>query len=42
MARYSDEFKEQMLRKMMPPDPVSIPQLSRESGVSEPTLYIWQ
>ncbi|MCP5058593.1 MAG: transposase [bacterium] len=40
--RYSDEFKEAIMRKMMPPHPVSIPQLSRDTGVSDVTLYKWR
>ena len=42
MPRYSEEFKEQMVRKMMPPNAQSVAQISRESGVSEPTLYTWR
>jgi len=39
MARYSDEFKEQVVRKMMPPNAQSVAQVHRETGISEPTLY---
>ena len=42
MPRYSEEFKEQMVRKMMPPNAQSVAQISRESSVSEPTLYTWR
>ncbi len=42
MPVYSPEFKEQMVRKLMPPEARSVAQLSRESGVSEPTLYAWK
>ena len=42
MARYSEEFKEQAVRKMMPPNAQSIAQISRATGVSEPTLYTWR
>lgn len=40
--RYSEEFKEATIKKMMPPHPVSIPQLSRDTGVSDVTLYKWR
>ena len=42
MPRYSEEFKDQMVRKMMPPNAQSVAQIHRESGVSEPTLYNWR
>jgi transposase-like protein len=42
MPRYSDEFKEQIVRKMMPPNALSVAQVSRETGVSEPALYHWR
>ena len=37
--RYSQERKEAVLRKMMPPHNRSISQLAKEEGISEPTLY---
>jgi len=42
MARYSEEFKEQAVGKMMPPHATSVAQVSRETGVSEQTLYNWR
>lgn len=42
MRRYSDEFREQTVRKMMAPQAKSVAQVSRETGVSEPTLYHWR
>jgi transposase len=42
MARYSEEFKEKIVQKMMPPNAMSVAQLHRETGVSEPTLYSWR
>jgi len=42
MAKYSNEFKEQTVRKMMPPNAMSVAQVSRETGVSEQTLYHWR
>jgi transposase len=40
--RYSDEFKESVIKKMMPPNPKSISQLRSETGVSDVTLYKWR
>ena len=42
MPRYSDDFKEQIVRKMMPPNAQSVAQLSRDSGASKQTLYNWR
>ena len=42
MPRYNDEFKEQTVRKMMPPNAQFVAQVSRETGVAEPTLYNWR
>ena len=41
MSRYSEEFKEQVVRKMMPPGAKSVAQVHRATGISEPTLYAW-
>jgi len=38
MPRYEKEYKEQTVKKMMPPNAVSVAQLSRDTGVSEATL----
>ncbi|TKB05461.1 transposase, partial [Desulforhopalus sp. IMCC35007] len=40
--RYSDKFKESVIKKMMPPNPKSIRQLCGETGVSDVTLYKWR
>ena len=40
--KYSQERKEAVLRKMMPPHNRSIRQLAKEEGISEPTLYNWR
>ena len=40
--RYSEEFKEAIIKKMMPPHPVSVSQLCRDTGVSDVTLYKWR
>lgn len=42
MASYSRELKEQIVRKMMPPNPQSVASVSRETGISAPTLYAWK
>lgn len=39
---YSPERREAVLKKMLPPDQRSIPELAREEGISEPTLYAWR
>ncbi len=39
MPRYTQEFKDQMVGKLMPPNAQSVAQVSRDTGVSEPTLY---
>ncbi len=40
--RYSEEFKESVIKKMMPPKPVSVRQLCNDTGVSDVTLYKWR
>ncbi|MDB2384552.1 IS3 family transposase [Endozoicomonas sp.] len=42
MARYSDEFKESVIQKMMPPNNVSVSELVRDTGISDVTLYTWR
>lgn len=42
MKRYSPEFKEAVIRKMMPPANVPIMRLAEESGVSYVTLAKWR
>lgn len=39
--KYSQERKEAVLRKMMPPHNRSIGQPAKEEGISESTLYNW-
>jgi transposase-like protein len=36
------EFKEQTVKKMMPPNAASVARLSRDTGVSEAMLYNWR
>lgn len=42
MARYSEEFKESIIQKMMPPNNVSVSQLVHDTGISDATLYTWR
>ena len=42
MPSYSIEFKEQIIKKMMPPNNQRVSEISRETGVSAPTLYAWK
>jgi transposase len=42
MARYSEEFKESIIQKMMPPNNVRVSQLVRDTGISDVTLYTWR
>ena len=42
MARYSDELKQKIMLRMMPPNNESVTQISRDSGLAEGTLYKWQ
>ncbi|WP_371877076.1 transposase [Microbulbifer sp. 2205BS26-8] len=42
MSRYNDGFKERAVQMMMPPNAMPVAQVSRKTGVSEPTLYNWR
>jgi len=42
LMHYSKKRKETVLKKMMPPNNKSIPQISREEGIPESTLYTWR
>lgn len=42
MTKYSAELKEQMVRKLMPPSNHSVAAVSRETGISAPSLYAWK
>ena len=39
---YSPEFKEAMLRRMLPPNNESITKIAREEGIAEQTLRNWR
>ena len=42
MSRYNEGFKERAVQMMMPPNSMSVAQVSRETGVSAQTLYNWR
>jgi transposase-like protein len=42
MPRYSEEIKEQVVRKMMPPNAMSVAQVSLDTTISQKTLYKWR
>ena len=42
MPRYSEERKEAVLRKMLPPHNRPLAELAAEEGISEGTLYNWR
>ncbi len=42
MSLYSEGFRERAVQMMMPPNAMSVAQVSRETGVSEQTLYNWR
>jgi transposase len=42
LTTYSDELKDSILAKMLPPNNVSVPQLAKESGIPRDTLYGWR
>lgn len=42
MPVYGPQFKEQIVKKMMPPHNHSVAQISRDTGVAVPTLYSWK
>jgi len=42
MSKYSIEFKEAAVQKMMPPSAMPVRSISKETGVSDVTLYKWR
>jgi len=40
--RYTEEMKESIVKRMMPPHNESVGQISEELGITEPTLYKWR
>lgn len=42
MRQYSEEFKANIIARMLPPNNVGVPQLAQETGISRNTLYTWR
>lgn len=42
MARYSQERKEAILKKLLPPHSRSVAEVAKEEGISDVTLYYWR
>ena len=42
MPRYSKEPKAAVVKKLLPPHNSSVPDVAREEGISEQTLYNWR
>ena len=42
MKRYSPERKEAVLKKWAPPHNLSVPELSKQEGISVGALYNWR
>lgn len=42
MAKYSEEFKNSIVRRMMPPLNESVSSIAKETGLSEVSLYKWK
>jgi transposase-like protein len=42
MPVYGPQFKEQIVKKMMPPSNQNVAQVSRDTGVAVPTLCSWK
>jgi transposase-like protein len=38
---YNKEYKEKLVKRMLPPEEISANQLSKETGVAKSTLRIW-
>jgi transposase-like protein len=42
MTRYSQERKEAVMKKMLPPHNMTVTEVARTEGISEATLYNWR
>jgi transposase-like protein len=42
LKTYSDEFKDSIVAKMLPPNTVSVAQVAKETGIPRDTLYGWR
>jgi hypothetical protein len=41
MTSYSKEQKEALIAKMLAPNPISVLELAKETGIPKDTLYCW-
>jgi transposase-like protein len=41
-TKYSKEFKESIIARMLPPENAIVPDLARETGIPKDTLYTWR
>jgi len=42
MRQYSEEFKANIIARMLPPNNAGVPQLAKETGIPKETLYTWR
>lgn len=42
MAKYTEDYKVEIIHRMMPPNNESVIDLSNETGIPEQTLYKWK
>jgi len=42
MPTYDAEFKQSIIQRMMPPKNESVASISKETGITEITLYTWK
>jgi len=42
MPSYNYQFKEQAVRRLMPPNSQTVSLVSRDLGIAAPTLYAWK
>ena len=42
MTKYSTEFKEAAVRKMMPPNAMPVREVRQDTGITNVTLYKWR
>jgi transposase-like protein len=42
LKTYSDEFKNSIVVKLLPPNNASVPMLAKETGIPRDTLYGWR
>jgi transposase len=42
MPSYSAQFKDQAVRRLMPPNSQTVSKVSRDLGIAVPTLYAWR